>query len=66
MQDMMTRHEMARHESALGRLGGDPHALNLRDEHAAALPKQERNLAEEAANLVMPRHMLFPVHKYFQ
>jgi len=36
-------------------------------------PKQERpapppsgSFAEEAANLVMPRHMLFPVHKYFQ
>ena len=44
--------------------------------NCAIFPKQERppqhvptaaaSFSEEAANLVMPRHMLFPVHKYFQ
>ena len=29
-------------------------------------PPSAASFAEEAANLVMPRHMLFPVHKYFQ
>ena len=61
----MNRHEMARHENALGRL--DHHALNRIENLARddTIPKQERNMSEEAANLVMPRHMLFPVHKYF-
>jgi len=64
-QDMMNRHDMARAQHDLGRQLQEHHRIENLSRDEGAIPKQERNL-EEAANLVMPRHMLFPVHKYFQ